>query len=163
MMENPAQTPGPDQDAPGDTDKVLRDLLGYHIKRAQSAIQADLNAALKPFGLRMLTFSALAVVASTPGLRQAQLADALSIERPNLVVILDELERRGLILRDRVPTDRRAYALKATLEGTRLFEAARDAVRTHEARLFAGISGEELARLRVMMQTIWQAGEAARS
>lgn len=154
VTDMPANAP-----EPGDADAVLRELLGYHIKRAQSAIQADLNAALKPLDLRMLTFSALAVVASSPGLRQAQLADALSIERPNLVVVLDELERRGLILRDRVPTDRRAYALKATLEGRRLFEAAQAAVKSHEAALFAGISAADQALLRDMMQRIWQAGE----
>lgn len=144
-------------------DVVLRDLLGFHIKRAQSVIQADLNAALKPFDLRMLTFSALAVVASRPGLRQAQLADALSIERPNLVVILDELERRGLILRDRVPTDRRAYALKATPEGTQLFEAARLEVHRHEARLFAGVSRDDQERLRALMEVIWRAAEGDRA
>jgi len=161
-MQQPVTDAPEDEPQTGDADAVLRELLGYHIKRAQSAIQADLNAALKPLDLRMLTFSALAVVASSPGLRQAQLADALSIERPNLVVILDELERRGLILRDRVPTDRRAYALKATLEGRRLFEAAQAAVRAHEAALFTGISPEDQVRLREMMQRIWRAGEGAR-
>lgn len=154
-MVDPGETHGPAQPR---ADDVLNELLGYHIKRAQSAIQADLHATLKPLDLRMLTFSALAVIVSSPGLRQAQLADALDIERPNLVVILDELERRGLILRDRVPTDKRAYALKATLQGVALYDDARARVQAHEARLFAGISQEDRNRIQTLMGAIWRAG-----
>jgi DNA-binding MarR family transcriptional regulator len=94
---------------------------------------------LKPFDLRMLTYTALVLIVDNPGLRQSQLADAMDIERPNLVVIIDELERRELIIRDRVPTDRRAYALKSTLAGRRLYEKAVAAVTAHEAALLEGI------------------------
>ncbi|MGB0748311.1 MAG: MarR family winged helix-turn-helix transcriptional regulator [Magnetospiraceae bacterium] len=117
----------------------LDDLIGYHIRRASNIIQADLARTLKPFDLRMLTLSALAVIAGNPGLRQSQLADALEIERPNLVVVVDELERRELILRERTPTDRRAYALTPTLAGRTLLNKALKAVQDHERRLFAGI------------------------
>lgn len=120
------------------SDATLREFAGYHMKRAFNVVQADLNRILKPLELRMITFSALTLIVDNPGLRQAWLADALAIERPNLVVILDELESRDLIRRDRVPTDRRAYALNATLAGRRLHEQALAAVRGHEAALFSG-------------------------
>ncbi len=117
------------------SDETLRGFIGYHMKRAFNVLQADLNRVLKPHGLRMVTYSALVMIVENPGLRQSQLADALAIERPNLVVLLDELEDAGLITRDKVPTDRRAYALNPTLKGLKLAEAATAANRADEARL----------------------------
>jgi DNA-binding MarR family transcriptional regulator len=120
-------------------DTTLRGFLGYSMKRAFNVVQADLVETLKPFELRMLTYTALVLIVDNPGLRQAQLADAMDIERPNLVVIIDELERQELIIRDRVLNDRRAYALKATLAGRRLCGRAVAAVAAHEAALLGGI------------------------
>lgn len=139
-MKPTMQAPGPDQTAPDRIDDdTLRRSVGYHMKRAFNVVQADLVATLKPFDLRMLTYTALVLIVDNPGLSQSQLAAAMDIERPNLVVIMDELERRALINRDRVPTDRRAYALTATLAGRRLCEKAVAAVGRHEERLLAGI------------------------
>ena len=117
-------------------ESALRQFAGYHMKRAFNVVQADLNQTLKPFELRMITYTALLLIVENPGLRQSQLADAMDIERPNLVVIIDELERRDLIVRDRVPSDRRAYALQATLAGRRLCQKAVAAVQGHEQRMF---------------------------
>ncbi|NDR56214.1 MarR family winged helix-turn-helix transcriptional regulator [Aliiruegeria sabulilitoris] len=120
-------------------DTTLRAYFGYRMKRCFNAIQADLAQALKPFELRMLTFTALALVVENPGLRQSQLADAMDVERPNLVTVVEELVRRDLISRDRVPTDRRAYSLEATAAGKRLFAEAAAAVEAHEKTLLAGL------------------------
>ncbi len=120
-------------------DAPLRAFLGYRMKRCFNVIQADLALTLKPFDLRMLTFTALALTVGNPGLRQSQLAAAMDVERPNLVTIIDELVRRGLMSKERVPTDRRAYSLQATAEGRKLCAAATAAVQAHETRLLAGI------------------------
>lgn len=130
-------------DRPTISDATLRQFTGYNMKRAFNVVQADVNAVLDDFGLRMVTYSALAIVGDNPGLSQSQLAQALSIERPNLVVIVDELEGRDLISRDRVPTDRRTYALRLTSEGARLLARATEAVRAHEARIIEDLSAEE--------------------
>ena len=124
------------------SDATLCGFIGYHMKRAFNVVQADLNQALKPLDLRMVTYSALVLIVDNPGLRQSQLAEALDIERANLVVIIDELEGRELITRDRVPTDRRAYALHATLAGRRLYDRALEAVRNHERRILNGMDEE---------------------
>ncbi len=133
----------PKSDAPATqsrvSDATLRAFIGYNMKRAFNVVQSDLSLALKPMDLRMLTYTALVLIVDNPGLRQSQLAAAMDIERPNLVVIIDELEGRELIVRERVPTDRRAYALKVTLAGRRLYDKAVAAVTAHEAALLQGI------------------------
>lgn len=139
-------------------EQTLQRFLGYHLKRGFNIVQADLSKTLKPFELRMLTYSALVLIADNPGLSQSQLADAMDIERPNLVVIVDELEQRELISRERVPTDRRAYALQVTLKGKRLCEHAVAAVSSHEEALFAGIDTQTRASIVTALQLIQQRG-----
>lgn len=121
--------------------------IGYHLKRAFNLVQSDLAMTLKPLELRMLTYTALVLIVDNPGLSQAQIADAMGIERPNLVVIIDELEQRELITRERTPTDRRVYSLNATLAGRRLCKRAVAADIAHENRLFAGIDEKSRASL----------------
>ncbi len=135
-------------------DTTLRQFVGYHMKRAFNVVQADLTQTLKPFDLRMLTYTALVLIVDNPGLSQSQLADAMDVERPNLVVIVDELEQRGLILRDRVPTDRRIYALSATLAGCQLCARAVEAVAGHERILLAGLDTETKDGMIAALQVI---------
>lgn len=140
------------------SDATLQRFIGYHMKRAFNVVQADLTAALKPFDLRMLTYSALVLIVDNPGLSQSQLAAAMDVERPNLVVIVDELEQRALITRTRVPTDRRAYALHATLRGQQLFKRAVAAVTAHERALFRGIDAQTQSTMIAALQLIQTRG-----
>ncbi|QFT30393.1 MarR family transcriptional regulator [Roseibium porphyridii] len=135
-------------------DRTLRSFHGYQMKRTFNVIQSDLSRTLKPLELRMLTYTALVLIVDNPGLRQSQLAEAMDIERPNLVVIVDELERRGLVLRDRLPNDRRAYALKATAAGQDLCKQALSVVTAHEAALLKGVSPDEKAVALKVLQAI---------
>jgi DNA-binding MarR family transcriptional regulator len=114
------------------SDQTLRQFVGYNIKRTFNALHSDLVLTLRPYELRMITYTALVLIRDNPGLRQSQLADALAVERSNLVVIIDELERRELISRTPVLTDRRANALQVTLAGRRLCDKATAALQLHE-------------------------------
>lgn len=141
-----------------ENDHTLQRFLGYHLKRGFNVVQADLTRTLRPFDLRMLTYTALVLIADNPGLSQSQLAEVMDIERPNLVVIVDELEQRDLISRTRVPTDRRAYALQVTLKGRQLFERAVAAVSRHEDLLFEGIDKETRARIISALKLVQRRG-----
>ncbi|GKY88050.1 MarR family winged helix-turn-helix transcriptional regulator [Sinisalibacter aestuarii] len=140
------------------SDATLRGLIGYSMKRAFMVIRADLARTLEPFELRMMTFTALTLVADNPGLSQSQLAQAMAVERPNLVVIVDELETRGLITRDRVPTDRRTYALHITSEGAQLLARATRAVHQHENGIMGKLTAEEEAALIATLKRIEASG-----
>lgn len=135
-------------------DATLRDLTGYRLRRAASEVMAQVTAVLAPFGLRRTTFSALSVIADNPGLRQSQLAAALAIERPNLVQIIDELERAGLVVRERAEGDRRAYALRATKAGAALYRSALTELRVSDAAMTRGLSAAQKTALRTALQTI---------
>ena len=138
------------------TDASLRAFVSYDMKRAFNAVQADLTRALASFDLRMLTFSALSFVVENPGLRPSQLASALTIERANLVVIVDELEQRGLLTRTPSVTDRRAHELNVTAQGEQLYAQALRAVEDHDKRITAGVAQDMQSHLKKALSQIEQ-------
>jgi len=135
-------------------DRNLRPLTGYQLRRATSATMPAVNKVLSKFGLRRSTYSSLVVVVANPGLNQGQLADSLAIERPNVVQIIDQLERAKLVVREKSAEDRRAYALKPTPKGVELEARATKALRRHDARLTLGLSAEEKAVMRRCLEIV---------
>ena len=133
-------------------DAPLNGYLGYGLKRALSIVQGDLARVLARHDLRAVSFSALSIIVQKVGLTQTQLADALQIERSNLVTILDELMGRGLILRAPVPQDRRRHALMPTAKGITLAKAAQADVQQHEAQVFSVLSAGEKAELQRLLK-----------
>jgi DNA-binding MarR family transcriptional regulator len=148
----------PDDSPTTASDARLRRFIGYNMKRAYMQVQEDVAETLAPFGLRIGTFSALAVVIESPGISQSQLSQVLNIKRSGVVVVVDELEGAGVLERARVEGDRRAYSLRVTSEGERLWQRAARAVREHERALFAGL-GEDDAR--ALNDLLVQAAESA--
>ncbi|WP_300535087.1 MarR family winged helix-turn-helix transcriptional regulator [uncultured Mameliella sp.] len=142
---------GPGMERP---DAGLRQLTVYRLRRAAVQMLSSISQELAPLGLRRTTFSALSVVVGQPGLRQTQLADALAIERPNLVKIVDELEAAGLIQRRQADGDRRAYALHPTKAGKALHQRAFEAVQAADRRLMQGLSLAEIEALNAALHLI---------
>lgn len=135
-----------------DTD--LAGYIGYNLKRVLSLVQADLAQVLGGLELRAVSFSALAIVVRNPGINQTQLAEALKIERSNLVQLIDELSGRALLARTPVAGDRRRYALMPTTAGKALHAKADAAVVAHEAWVFSMLDAEEKAKLLTLLRKI---------
>ena len=136
----------------------LLGLVGYNMKRAYMRIHADFTVALEEIGLRQRTFSVLSLVVQNAGISQSDVARTLGIERSGTVVIVDELEDRGLISRDKVPGDRRAYALTPSDEGRALYARAMERIAAHEASLLAGFSADERRTLLEFLTRIHDLG-----
>lgn len=139
---------------PDEVDARLHGLLGYTVKRVSSSMMTDAARVLEPQGLRVTTFSALSVICDAPDITQSALAQALAMERSNIVVIIDTLEEAGLIARHRTPGDRRAYALRATLKGIRRRDAALAALTVNEDRQLAALSPQERDLLSGLLRRI---------
>jgi DNA-binding MarR family transcriptional regulator len=147
-MEAIVQATGPE----AETDRHLSGFIGYAMKRALSIVQADFAKTLGEYDLRAVSFSALSIIVGDPGLTQTQLADALQIERSNLVTIIDELAGRNLIIRAPVAQDRRRHALMPTTAGKQLAALARASAVDHERRLFACLTEDERGELQRILR-----------
>lgn len=138
----------------GVEDTVLGTLIGYRMKRAYMQIQPQAQRALAEDDLRVVSFSCLSIITDNPGIVQSELAESLQMERSNLVVIIDELEERGLIARKKVPTDRRRYALNATLRGRHLRDRAAKRVKEAEDEVIGHLEDEDRARLLAVLERL---------
>jgi DNA-binding MarR family transcriptional regulator len=131
----------------GDVDAVMREFVGYNLKRAYIVLHQAATRALEEHDLRVRSFSALSLIVGNPGVSPSELADMLQMERSNLVLIVDELDTRDLISRTRMKSDRRRYALNATLRGRRLHEKAAAAIRRADERPLLRLTAEDRAQL----------------
>jgi DNA-binding MarR family transcriptional regulator len=74
---------------------------------------------------------------------QARLSDKLRIDRATMVGLLNDLEVKGLIERRSHPTDRRAFVVHITGEGTRCMEDIGTAAKAVNERFYGVLSEEE--------------------
>jgi DNA-binding MarR family transcriptional regulator len=135
---------------------VLPTLLGYVLRRTQSAVFADFAATFQAAGAALTPgeFGLLVLVARNAGLSQMALARALGIDRSTLVPILDRLQARGLLVRRRSPTDRRTHALVLTSSGNKALGRFTTLVRRHEKRIASGLSTAETRTLIGLLEKV---------
>jgi DNA-binding MarR family transcriptional regulator len=117
--------------------------LGYVIRRVQLWIFQDFISTLATIDIRPAQYSVLVVIAANPGLSQAEVAEALGIERARLVRLLDKLEKRGLTRRLASPVDRRSHVLCLTREGQKVLKRAKTLAALHETRLIARLGRDQ--------------------
>lgn len=120
--------------------------FGFRVARIARRLRQAVDAELRVFGLTEATWRPLAYVGRLGGgVRQKELATALSIEGPSLVRLLDNLERRGLIERREDETDRRARGIYLTRAGRELAVRVAKVGTEIQARLLANVPPAELA------------------
>jgi MarR family transcriptional regulator for hemolysin len=87
------------------------------------------------------------------GARPGQVADAVGIEPPSLVRIIDQLVNAGLVLRQDDPSDRRAKTLSLTATGKRMAERLEKALVPFRRELFKDMPQADVeATVRVLMK-----------
>ena len=135
---------------------LLPGLLGYALRRTQSAVFADFAATFVQAGEALTPgeFGLLVLVERNAGLSQMALARALGIDRSTLVPILDRLQARELLVRHRSPTDGRTHALALTATGTKALAKFASLVKAHEKRIAAGLSAAETRTLIALLDKV---------
>jgi DNA-binding MarR family transcriptional regulator len=109
---------------------------------------------IRPLELTPPQAGVLRRLAQAPGQSQRGLADALGMHAPRLVALIDELEDRGLVARDRDPDDRRNYAISLTDEGRRVLGELARVARAHELAMTAALDRDERAQLLELLRRI---------
>lgn len=83
---------------------------------------------------------------------QQQLAQILTIDRTNMVDLLDLLEQRGFVERTPDPVDRRRHAVKLTSRGREEVRQMRQAVdKFDQEEFFVGLDSQEQATLHALL------------
>lgn len=152
MTSSPtADQPGPAPDGAARLAEI--DLVAepiFLMARAAALGSSTANEGLAPLGLKVRSYSILAVTCSGTRPTQRELGDLLRMKPSQTVAFLDELEQRGLVERRADPRDRRSKTVVPTGPGRELYGQAKAAVdRATEMSLGAlpPRDREELARL----------------
>jgi len=133
---------------------ILPEFLGYQLRRAQSLVSRDFQAATGDIGLTPGQFHVLMLVANNPDITQTAVAQEAGIDRSTLVPLLDKLEAKGWILRRPSPADRRANGLVLTDDGERMLSDLIPRLKETDRRTTEMLSDGERRSLVVLLQRI---------
>ncbi|MFD7550536.1 MarR family winged helix-turn-helix transcriptional regulator [Streptomyces sp. NPDC059578] len=128
-------------------------LLSTHLRLLRT-LDAGLVAAER---LPMSSFEVLLTLAESPEgrLRMKDIAASLLISRSGLTRIVDDLERQGLVVREKCPTDARGFDAVLTEGGKKAYRRARKVHLTNLRREFLDrLSEEQLASLADIWRTL---------
>lgn len=125
----------------------LMSKLGFHVSQR-------FGEAIAPLGLIPPHVGILRLVGDEPGQSQQALARKIGIPPNRLVALIDELEARELIRRERPPTDRRVFALHLTPAGEEMADAVREIGIAHERRITAALDDAEREHLAALLRRI---------
>jgi DNA-binding MarR family transcriptional regulator len=131
----------------------LEGTIGYAIRRAQMAVFQDIYRSFGEHQITTVEFSVLAVVADNPGINQADLALALSVERPRMVPIINKLEERGLATRIIFPGDGRVRLIQLTKQGHQLLAILKRRFAEHQTRMLTLLGTNDA---NAILESLWK-------
>ncbi len=137
--------------------QIPEELLGstlFLLARLGYALKARLVEEFEQAGFNLYQYGVLATLSEGACGTQGMIADMLHLDRSQLVGVLDELEERGLVERQRDPNDRRRHAVSLTSEGKRRLVKLRKLVKGIEEAVLEPLEPRSRDSLRKALLTL---------
>jgi len=132
----------------------LNDIVGFHIRLAHGAVYRHFSETFADLDLTQKQVSVLWMVDDHPGVSQIEVGSRLRMDRATTMTIVNRLQSRGFLRRERSETDGRKQALYATDEGAKALGKAKVAIHEHESWLKSRFTAEEIDKLVEMLARI---------
>lgn len=132
----------------------LSAILGFHIRLAHGAVYRHFTETFAELDLTQKQVSALWLVGDRPGVSQIELGRRLRMDRATTMTIVNRLQDRAYLRRERSDSDGRKQALFLTEAGNAALREAKRCIAEHEAWLKARFSGPEVEKLVEMLARI---------
>lgn len=116
------------------------------LQRAAESVSSRVHAVL-PEGITVTQFGVLEALHHIGPLCQGELAEKLLRSGGNLTLVVDNLEKAGLVARERDPADRRFVVVKLTDKGTAFIQELFPKVLASVMREMSALSSTELSDL----------------
>ncbi|MGH7576723.1 MAG: MarR family winged helix-turn-helix transcriptional regulator [Longimicrobiales bacterium] len=137
--------------APRLVEKALVDLLG-----AADRVKAAMAAVVEPYGITAQQYNVLRILrgAGPEGLPTLAIAERMLERSPGITRMIDRLEAKGLVTRERRANDRRCVDCRITAAGSRLLAELDEPVDEADAAAFATLNRTELRQLTALLERV---------
>jgi DNA-binding MarR family transcriptional regulator len=132
----------------------LNGIVGFHIRLAHGAVYRHFTETFAELDLTQKQVSALWLVGDHPGISQIALGGRLRMDRATTMTIVNRLQERAYLRRERSASDARKQALHLTEAGRAALAEAKDCIGAHEAWLKARFTPAEIEKLVEMLARI---------
>ncbi|ABM09214.1 MULTISPECIES: MarR family transcriptional regulator [Micrococcaceae] len=136
--------------------------LGSYLKLADQAVAGAKTRALRPHGVTVPQYVTLMALHILPEQSIAQLARTASVTPQTMSTILNNLEDKELVTREKSPSHTRVVLLKLTPEGHRVALAADEAAHEVEQLITNALSPLELGRTRETLSRVVEVLKASK-
>jgi len=140
--------------APAALPPSMRDRIPFLLFRASAMSHALANEMLARMGLGARQAGILTMVTELGPMTQKDLGHALGIDRTTMVALLDELEEKGYVHRQRHPGDRRAFLIQPTEAGRRAQAAAVRTLDRQQSLFLAPLTSAEREQLAALLKRL---------
>jgi DNA-binding MarR family transcriptional regulator len=133
------------------------------MRRAHQIAVALFFGELDGFNITPPQYASLVAIMDRPGIDQRRLADLVAIDRSTIGVMLQRLEKKGLIRRVTPDADQRVKRLFITAPGRDLLVRSRKAVERSQERILGPLSPRERSDfLRMLTKLVHLNNDASR-
>ena len=133
----------------------LDSYLPYLLNRAGARIATAFSEEVRPLGATLPMWRVLAALRERDGRRMGGLSATTSIEVSTLTRLVDSMEKKGLVIRRRDPSDARAVLLHLAPAGRRLTRRILPIAERYEAVALAGFGAGEAASLKAALRRLY--------
>jgi DNA-binding MarR family transcriptional regulator len=134
---------------------LMADRLSFRVRGVMGLLGARVTEAFAPFGLRPGSFTSMALIAANPGSSQIELARLGGLDKSSIVLIIDDLVKRGLAVRAKSTEDRRRSSLFLTRAGEAVMAEMYSAAMATEASIREGLSPDEMTQLFTLLDRVY--------
>jgi MarR family 2-MHQ and catechol resistance regulon transcriptional repressor len=140
----------------GVTDPCVVESLRAYVKllRASKAVLARVEPLLASHGLTPTQLGVLEVILHLGPMSQRDLGRKVLTSAGNMTDVIDKLEARGLVLRARMPRDRRSVQVDLTGQGRGLIQDLFPRHAGDIARAMSGLDPDEMAQLGALLRKL---------
>jgi DNA-binding MarR family transcriptional regulator len=128
----------------------LNEFTGYLLRRAFVKAVGAARACI-PETAHVREITVMAILRERGAISQRSLADVTHVNRSLIVKLVDELEAKGWVVRERNPGDRRSYALRLTAQGASALDNLLADLDRGEAELTKPLTSAERQRLKHLL------------
>ena len=124
--------------------------------RTYQAFAAYSEAHVRQFELTPSQFDVIATLGNTNGMSMSQIGEKTLITKGTLTGVIDRLIKKGLVMRENPPGDRRSVIVYLTTKGQQVFKQVFPAHITYLKTQFDKLEPSELELLKILLGRLRQ-------